>query len=668
MAAVWGALAVSTAELALTASAMPSLISQATGFVATALVTTQIFGVIAVPTAILASVASRTRLCQRALPATSQSLAIVVAVAFGVALYQLPLRSLSESQVDFRQTFLGLQSVAFVAIVTLVVLSYGLAEKQFAILGRRFPKALPARRCLACVWLLASAASLAAGHYVFAPVHLVTLAAGAGMAATAMSVIGCRLLLAPGGQSRQLGIAAFALGALLLQPLGAHPHARFHLFLAASTSGPIASHLRQLSDRDHDGAAPSWLGGADCDDSDPHRGPGQREIPSDGIDQDCRGGDAPPQATLPSPAFLADCAPAAERSLLLLTIDAMRTDALTPELMPALSQFSAGALRYDRAYAPSTMTIPSMGSVFSGRAVSDLYGSNALVGRDAQTDRTLAEILRAAGYSTLSVNWYPLNALSHRGFQSENPRVVDVQPTKGQLLAATITATTRQFISEASGPYFVWAHYPDAHAPHRLDDNAPVGYPVSADTAYERSLEYIDAQLAPLLKQLNQPAHRNTVSVITADHGEDLGDRARLGHSPYLFEDVIRVPLLVRVPGCAGRRIQQPVSLSWLAASLLQLTGQDGSLGRTQLPDSNKSQSPLVVSEEAPANLKSFKRAAMLGSLKLVTDVQNGGRALFDLDADPTESKNIYGVDGAKTDAIEAAYQAWLDRPLYPQQ
>jgi len=589
-------------------------------------------------------------------------LSVFAAAIVGVMANSILIIALSGLQLDFAETEVGLAVLSSLFSVVLSLATYIVSVRLLREPLKRLPAWASTRRVFGLALLGTSVVTIFVGHLVFAKVHLVTLAGVSGGLAVVAAVVGSHALLRSRG--RRVSVAALGLVVFLFAslPFDRNAQGRFYLYTAASTTAPIGAALRNFMDRDRDGASPLWLGGADCAEGDPHRGPGMLEIVGDGIDQDCRGGDAQPRPLQVKPPPFRDCiSPGGAQSVLLITIDAMRSDAVRRELMPQVHRFSEDAIVYSRAYSPSTMTKPSMGAVMTGQPVALLYRDNALTQDGAFFAQTWATVAAAQSRATMSLNWYPLDETVHAGFALENPGIIDVQPKKGQLLAAGVTNSAIRFVSETDGPFFAWVHYLDAHAPYSLTDDAPLGYPVGSDSAYERGLEYVDYHLGRLLRVLRKESLVDrTVVIITSDHGEELGERGRLGHGPNLFEDTIRVPLFVRVPGCGVRKIDTPASLAWIAPTIARLGALDFQ-GGDYLPEETVSPVRPVVTEEPPANTIGFKRSIVFDSLKLIVDVQNGGRALFDLKRDPHEEHNIYGADAAKTKSLEDAYQEWLD-------
>jgi arylsulfatase A-like enzyme len=420
--------------------------------------------------------------------------------------------------------------------------------------------------------------------------------------------------------------------------------------------------VRRALDRDADGASSQWLGGTDCAEGDPARGPHRREQPGDGIDQDCRGADAAPLTTLPiSPHFKTKTCiiPDTYRSVLVITIDALRADAPSVKIMPNLVGLARSSLIFDRGYSPSTMTGPSLAALFAGHTIADLHPDNVSSDDPLTVHDSLPQRFKAAGYRTAAFNRVALKTTSFAGFDEYNPYPTDVQPRgKGQLLAAGMVNGALAYMERKdSRPFFLWVHFLDTHAPYTFDNHVELTAQQGALSPYERGAQYVDSHLGRMLREMKHLGLlQRTLIVITADHGEETGNRARLGHGPYLFEDVIHVPLVIASPDCKPETIEEPVSLVHLGQTLRELSGTAPAdiAPPPQLP---------VVVEEAPISLLGFKRAVISDQFKLIIDVMNGGRMLFDLSTDPAEIKDLYGQRPDLAAHMEALYQNWLDHP-----
>ena len=439
-----------------------------------------------------------------------------------------------------------------------------------------------------------------------------------------------------------------------------NPHAQFFLLGHPSLSGALATQVRDFSDFDHDGTGASWLGGNDCAPTNPHVGPTEREVPGNGIDEDCRGGDAKSVNQKTNRKLLPNSCETlpVNASVLLITIDALRTDVIDEQITPTLSKLANQSLNYRRAYTTSTMTIKAMVSMFAGVPLSTVGTPNLLRRKALNTQMSVVPSFAAAGFKTVMLNYFGfMNANIVLGFSERNPAWVDDFPRglMADFSSASVSQSAVHWIeSMGDRRFFLWTHYADAHAPYlqgnREDPDA---------RRYALEVGYVDMQLGRMLNTLAcNKRLSNVVVAITADHGEELGVRGALGHGPNVFEDVIGVPLFVVIPGCPPQRIDQPVSTADLMPSLVKWLG-------VPVDATERNADEAVVAEalmdDMSYNQAAFKRATIVADYKLIVDVRNGGRTLFNLNNDPHESKNLYGRDAKTTRKLESAYQQWLD-------
>ena len=251
------------------------------------------------------------------------------------------------------------------------------------------------------------------------------------------------------------------------------------------------------------------------------------------------------------------------QNVLLITIDTLRADALGcyggPAATPALDRLAAEGVRFDFAHAHAVLTLTSHASILTGQYPFQ-HGLRDNSGyRLPRETRTAATLLKSAGYATAAfVGAFPVHSRFglNTGFDVYDDRFGEthaptefvmperpasaVVPLARQWIAAT-NAERRTPNDKASGPWFVWVHLFDPHAPYRPPppfDAQYVGRPYFGEVAAT------DAALAPLLDDVrgtNQP----TLVVVTGDHGEALGDHGEQSHGLFAYESTLRIPLIV---------------------------------------------------------------------------------------------------------------------------
>lgn len=308
--------------------------------------------------------------------------------------------------------------------------------------------------------------------------------------------------------------------------------------------------------------------------------------------------------------------PDARPSVLLVVIDTLRADAVSSYgqvsgTTPVLDALAEDGLRYGRAFAPASWTLPSHASLLAGVEVR--RHRVGMPGRVALADEvvTLAERFREAGYDTAA---FAENLLVSdvfgllQGF--DHTAVTRVIP-KSQELALSVyveidaPGELRTWLAGRDGdrPFFVFVNLVDAHSPYSVRDDNP-WVPAGASRADmerhaeqpelllcrsvppERDLDILrglylgdvaeaDRKLGELLEAArDRLGAAPLLTAVTSDHGELFGDRGLLGHEFNVRRGALQVPLVVHgLPDTQPAVVEAPVTLVDLAASLLLWTG-----------------------------------------------------------------------------------------------
>jgi hypothetical protein len=343
--------------------------------------------------------------------------------------------------------------------------------------------------------------------------------------------------------------------------------------------------------------------------------------------------------------------------VLLITIDSLRADRVGPTTTPALAALAAGGATFTRAYSPSTVTRGSVPAIMTSRSPGRIRGR--LVDFATKLDPRhvlLAERFGRAGYATRGF----LCCAHHfaGAFDVGLVRGLDqvVYDTDGAHLAQAAI----NFFADpglAGGPRFGWLH---TYEPHMWSSAYPAAiYGDGPGPRYDRSVAAADRALAPLIAAL-QARGRPTIIVVTADHGEGLGEHGVVHHAGVPYVDQIHVPLLVAAPGVAPQRIATTVGLVGLGDTLLELAGF------TPPPSDGPSFAGLLFG--APAgpgeayaavlhdrHIPFTARSLVRGDHHLI-EVDGESPRLYDLAADPGELVDL----AAREPALLAALQRRL--------
>ena len=210
-------------------------------------------------------------------------------------------------------------------------------------------------------------------------------------------------------------------------------------------------------------------------------------------------------------------------------------------------------------------------------------------------------------------------------------------------------------------PFFLWAHLYDPHRPYE----APEPF-ASRHDPYVAEIAYADSQIGRLLHALDERALRDRVIVIvTADHGESLREHREMDHGIFLYESVLRVPLIVRAPGVAPRRIADLVRLTDVMPTVLDLL-------RLPLPAGDGVSLVGVMRGHGGPELEAYAESlyperhgwAPLFSLRSnrFKFIDAPQAELYDLQRDPFEQQNILNQRRELAAALQARLRTQVRR------
>jgi arylsulfatase A-like enzyme len=409
---------------------------------------------------------------------------------------------------------------------------------------------------------------------------------------------------------------------------------------------------RALTDFDRDGVS-GLFGGSDCDGFDEDSGPAQFDFPGNGTDEDCSGGDA----LWPKPRPRLEY-PVPDRSgydVVIITVEALRADHLRlhgypRNTSPNLDALAHRSLVFERAFSAAPKTWDSLPALFSG-----LYPSN--IPRDYSTKKRnekwrksmfdgrryvyevgadttlLAERFKRRGYHTVACSYVgllPLLGLT-RGFD----RFVQSKSCRATLAEA----------KERPEPLFFWAHLFAPHEPYVRHREFDFGK--KAIDRYDSEIAHDDAEIGALLELLAQRGRADqTITAVSADHGEEFREHGGEFHRLRLYRELIHVPLLLHIPGVEPARVATPVEILGLTPALCELVGLEGpcddydavSLLRTL---HHPGQALGAVSEVYRRGLGTTLRSLYTERWHLLLDLERDSVELYDVSLDRDEQHDV---------------------------
>ncbi len=371
--------------------------------------------------------------------------------------------------------------------------------------------------------------------------------------------------------------------------------------------------------------------------------------------------------------FLATRRPAAEGRaaprphVLLITLDTVRADHIgcygaRGAATPTLDALAASGVRFATAVAHAPLTAPSHASILTsrtplGHGVRD-NGAYVL----PEGVRSVAEDFRAAGYKTAAfVSGFPLTRRFgfDRGFETYDdqlPRGSDPRRTAyvERNAGGTTDAALRWIdATGAAGPLFLWVHYFDAHAPYE----PPAGFAERTGSPYAGEIAYVDSQIARLTGRLESAAPGRTLVLVTADHGESLGEHGEDTHGIFVYDSTLRVPFLLAGPGVPAAQVSPTVARGIdVAPTLLDLAGIAAPAGEGR---SLRPAFPGVRLDDAPTYSESLHPLLQYGWAplhSLRTDryhlIEAPRPELYDLQRDGQETSDRAAAEPARLEGL----------------
>ncbi len=274
--------------------------------------------------------------------------------------------------------------------------------------------------------------------------------------------------------------------------------------------------------------------------------------------------------------------------IVLFTVDTLRADRLgvyghTGGTSPHIDAWARDAVVFDRAWAPAPWTVPSLASLFTGRYPSEMAVYTNETGIASQW-QTLAERLRAEGYHTASFNSHfvllqPEMGFT-RGFDEVYPATIDrTLDGEHKIPFAIPEVEALRWIEESTHDrFFLWIHDMDPHLPYSPDNP----HRKHGVLPYDAEVRTVDESFSNLIGHLQaHNAWDDVLFVFTADHGEAFGEHGIHGHQDVMYDEVLRIPLIIDAPAiAAARRVREPVDLLDLRKTILELAGVDDEAAR----------------------------------------------------------------------------------------
>ncbi|MFP4598361.1 MAG: sulfatase-like hydrolase/transferase [Persicimonas sp.] len=446
--------------------------------------------------------------------------------------------------------------------------------------------------------------------------------------------------------------------------------------------------LQPLADRDGDGYA-SGLGGIDCDDTDPDVYPGAKEIPGNGVDENCSGEDAPPPSAEDHPSRKivsraidsgrnaatkeAENIPDPPPNVVFILVDTLRQDHLgyagyERDTSPNIDRLADEGVAFMDTYAPSPHTPRSIPPLFFSRYPSrmNFYRPTWNYPKILDDNLSVFEVLDDHGRRNVGVTshfYFEEDQGIRQGFDDwKNEGAGSISESNDDIAAPRVWKQAEPTIEQLAErwrqdqePFSLFVHLFEPHARWIGHDDYDFGRGSTQRERhinnYDSEIAFADAYVGRIIDKLEQEGiYDEVVVVLTSDHGEGFNEHGHYFHGQTLYNEVIKIPMIIRVPGWFGRKVDGAVSLLDVAPTLLELFGisiptdfegeslVEAMLGRSGVPDRP------VFAELLPyTNWKEKHQAIIDGDDKFILVVTSGVEQLFDLAEDPGEQDDLSG-------------------------
>ena len=394
-------------------------------------------------------------------------------------------------------------------------------------------------------------------------------------------------------------------------------------------------------------------------------------------------------------------------NVVMIVIDTLRWDHLgltgyTRNTSPAIDRLAEDSLLFTRAVSSAPWTPPSMAALLTGRHPAELGYAEARRAPNLPVLEPdfvmLPEALRANGYRTAAF-------VSHHMFGSafgfdQGFDVFDEEDAQGHGHVSSpslLEKAVRWLDANGEEPFFLLVHFFDPHYDYVLHPQYPFDLdrgrlgsyatierlleaaPTMTDadlsavvSLYDSEIRFTDAHIGRLLDRLRETNRYDpALIVVVADHGEEFMDRGTywIGHSRTLYEELVHVPLLIKLPGSIGAgRVEQTVGLIDLVPSLvayLELDvpqeARDRLRGRVlPLGDVQKWQDLAPAPQFSETRFVGlWLQSVTLDRSKLIVDRIADSLALFDLAADPGERTDLAASRPDEVRALSEILERW---------
>lgn len=400
-------------------------------------------------------------------------------------------------------------------------------------------------------------------------------------------------------------------------------------------------------------------------------------------------------------------APAGSPNILLISIDSLRRDHVSAygyqrPTSPRIDALAREGVLFDVSVAPTSWTLPSHVTMLTALPAR-LHAVRETNQRFSRDIMTLAEVLSDSGYATAGFVAGSFLSSTHgfaQGFDVYDDYTI-LERDRGELgshLTSPLSiGLVRRWLDQRGDtdrerPFFAFLHMWDVH--YEFAPPPPYGTMFDPDykgdvtglrfmrdprinrdmpqrdlehllALYDGEIRYTDDHLGQLFDLLAERGILDdTIIVVTADHGEEFFEHGGKGHAETLFDEVLRIPLIMRYPAGipAGRVVDRQVRLLDIAPTILSLAGvaRPEKFGyKGPAVSAARDLTPLITGQESDepglvafGHLRREQVSIRTETSKLIRDTRHNRTRRYDLTIDPAEQSNLHGADDPQADTL----------------
>lgn len=383
---------------------------------------------------------------------------------------------------------------------------------------------------------------------------------------------------------------------------------------------------------------------------------------------------APPASAAPEPQ---KPSPAPPYNVVLIMIDALRADmpwtGYPRDIAPWLTAFEKRTTSYHRGYSLSSYTAKSVLPALTGHYPSAMPRDGYFFTRWNPENEVITERAQKVGHRTMAGHGhgYFLPGMGmDQGFDDyrllkgtflDNTGVHDVNSDRLNKLGKELLSDPKNVNQENGKRFFAYFHYLDPHYSYTKHPGHP-DFGNKARDVYDNEVHFTDKWVGDFVDWLlAEPFGKQTVVIITADHGEGFGEHNHYRHAYEIWEALVRVPLIIYVPGAPARQITTPRSHIDLAPTIADLMGIPADPtwpGKSLVPEifGAEPEPRPVITELPRADLMDRRRALIDGDYKLIAFGDDASYQMYKVSEDFAEKNDLVKVEPERFEAMKKRY------------